>query len=372
MEEALNSKPEIPRDPAQLRQVIRNYETSGNKSKLQKERKTQAAIVLSLIDRSPEEHKDLLIVTAETLRKELTEKIVSGNIGNLSVGFYADLANYIRISELLNDGFNAWELVKYVADMHLDLFDNIKSSEFVSYDSEFILRPVNILRVFNRQIPGIYEAVEMQAEAELLYANFTRTHLDHNIKAGKIKKESIDVGIEKVRTDFESALSTALTRLYHPDEDKTEVFSLLEDIAASYGDWLISIGEKESAKDLCEDIYIRNADTRIFENLGFTHPKEESLRKRATQNALKTEFVRSNADTHMDFFSQQAKAEGLQLEALLDMYEGRVIAAAKVLNVLAEADTEIAQQTSRSISGGHPLLKDPYGYKDPNEKSYNN
>jgi hypothetical protein len=346
MKNALN----IPKNPEQLRQVINQFETTG----LQRERRVEAAKVLSIIDQDPEEHKDLLIVTAETLREEISATIASGNIGRFTAGFYADLANYIKISELLKDGINAWELVREVTDFHLDFYDGIKSSDFVAMDSELIVRIVNILRVFNRQIPGINEAIEMQAEAELLYANYSRANLEKNLKKDVLKGEAKDIGIEKVRSDFETALTTVLIRMFDADEDKTEAFALLEDIAVSYGDWLIDIGEKESAKELCEEIYMRNPNTQIYENLGFLHPREESLRKRATKNALKP------ADMQMDAFTRRAKAEGLQLETLLHMYEGRVIAAAKTLEVLAEADTEIAQQTSRSISGGHPLFKDPY------------
>ncbi len=337
---------EMPQNQDQLRELLDFYGNLKRKRIPEDSKLNETEAKLRLIDENPEDHKDLLIITAETLHQELSGQIAGGDPNELSMRFFTEMDSYIKVSELLNDGFSAWDLVKDVGDIHLNYYDGITNEQFRSYDRLNILRIVTLLKTFNKHIPGIQEAINMQAEAELLYANYLRSQLD---------EQTIDEIVSKVRISFESALNTALlgtidlNRL--PEDAEEDLYSLMEDVVASYGDWLIKIGDKKTAKELCEEVYLRNPNTTIYSDLGFLDPHEESLRRRATKKALTPEPVRANAD---------ARAEGLQLEVLLEIYEGRVLKAAKVLEILAELDQGIAQQTSKSISGGHPLFKDPY------------
>ncbi|MFC1647732.1 hypothetical protein ACFL10_01930 [Patescibacteria group bacterium] len=380
MLDALKSGFEEPQNPEELCRLLDIYEELRRK-KTQinptepgfAEVESQLSGVeatLSKIDEEPDAYKNLLIETAEALRNLILKFLKSHGPEKLPVGYYLDVVYFIKISELLNDGPAAWEVVKQIADAHLDYYNEIKTDDFKGFHKGTILTLVVMLQNFNSQIPGIQDAINLQAEAELLYAHYMRQYFENVEKKDRYGEEILEEIKTRVTNTFEAVYKTALLGTIRSlDHEAGEVYALWEDVVCAYGEWLIRIGETDAAKNLCNEVFIRNPNTTIYIDLGFPDPSEQSLRRLAYKKDQEKSKVpvRANADTQMDAFTKECKAQGLQLEALLAVYEGRILSAARILQNLADLDTTIAQETSGSISGGHPLFKDPYKEKDKDQ-----
>jgi len=320
--------------------------------------------LLREIQENPDEHSSLLIETAETLRALIVNDLDTVQNLNFSISFYHDVRDFIQVCETLDDRDGAWELVAKVATVHLDYFAEVKNEEFKSAHRDILERLVAILKTFNKEFEGSIYTLNMLAEAELLYANFMKFYVEKKVEKREYPEDVVEGIRALVMISYENAMGSALNAVKDVDAenfaepDDFEVFELLEDVAASYVDWLIEIGEKKAARAICDDIYLRNPSSMIHSQVGLPDPLEQRIRRAVTnQEKRKRAKLHLGTNTQSVLTIKRVEDRTRDSLALLGLDDSHVSKAAELLEGLSYLDPAVARKVSQRTNGGVSLFK---------------
>jgi len=296
----------------------------------------------------------LLMATAEQLRESIEQQVESPNP---SQSLFIDIKAYLKICKALDDEGSALLIVKKTAEKYLANYDGITQDEFAPHQRQFIGNLVAIIQYFNEKFPGFVDTIKLLAEAQHLYAQFNKWYFDPKIdrldETGQPEERIYEL-IKIVNQKYLEAIDTAMLSAAVEESSDPEVFAIWETVVTKYCQWLLDVGEDEkTVKEFCEEVYARNPQTNIYYNLDLPDPREQRLRRRAHKRHY------PNTDKVMTFGQLEAKIDALDLQARMAFEDGAVLEGFEYIERIAEIDPEFARQTSRAVSGGYNVIKDP-------------